>query len=156
MFSKTTEYALRAVIHIAANSSEERKLSLDEISTAIDSPRSFTAKILQVLTGKGKLISSVRGPSGGYYITEKQLQLPIRSILQAMDEDKRLVRCVIGLQECSETRPCPLHAKYKLIKAQLISMFDDKTIQQLVAEMEKGSMVISNRKKKLRIQTSPT
>lgn len=148
MFSKTTEYALRAVIHIAANSSEETKLSLDEISAAIDSPRSFTAKILQVLTGKGKLISSVRGPNGGFYITDKQLQLPIRAILHAMDEDKRLVRCVIGLQECSETRPCPLHSKYKSIKAQLISMFEDKTISQLVEEMEKGSTVITNRKRR--------
>jgi Rrf2 family transcriptional regulator, iron-sulfur cluster assembly transcription factor len=148
MFSKTTEYALRAVIHIAANSSEEKKLSLDEISAAIDSPRSFTAKILQVLTGKGKMISSVRGPSGGFYITEKQLQLPIRAILHAMDEDKRLVKCVIGLQECSETRPCPLHSKYKSIKAQLISMFEDKTILQLADEMEKGATVITNRKRR--------
>jgi Rrf2 family protein len=147
MFSKTTEYALRAVIHIAANSSEENKLSLDEISAAIDSPRSFTAKILQVLTGKRKLISSVRGPNGGFFITEKQLQLPIRFILHAMDEDKRLVRCVIGLQECSETRPCPLHSKYKSIKAQLISMFEDKTILQLVDEMGKGATVITNRKR---------
>jgi Rrf2 family transcriptional regulator, iron-sulfur cluster assembly transcription factor len=148
MFSKTTEYALRAVIHIAANSSEEKKLSLEEIAAAIDSPRSFTAKILQVLTGKGKVVSSVRGPSGGFYITEKQIQLPIRAILHAMDEDKRLVKCVIGLQECSETRPCPLHSKYKSIKAQLISMFEDKTIRQLIDEMEKGSTVITNRKRR--------
>jgi Rrf2 family protein len=148
MFSKTTEYALRAVIHIAANSSEEKKLSLEEISTAIDSPRSFTAKILQVLTGERNLISSVRGPSGGFYITEKQLQLPIRAVLHAMDEDKRLMKCVIGLHECSETRPCPLHSKYKSIKAQLISMFEDKTIIQLAQEMERGSTVITNRKRR--------
>jgi Rrf2 family protein len=148
MFSKTTEYALRAVMHIAANSSEEKKLSLDEIAEAIDSPRSFTAKILQLLTGEGGLISSTRGPSGGFFITDKQLQKPVRSILQAMDEDRKLVKCVIGLSECSEARPCPLHAKYKSIKAQLISMFDDKTIGQLVIEMEKSSTVVSNRKRK--------
>ncbi|HLO82289.1 MAG TPA: Rrf2 family transcriptional regulator [Chitinophagaceae bacterium] len=148
MFSKTTEYALRAVMHIAANSSEEKKLSLGEIAEAIDSPRSFTAKILQLLTGEGGLISSTRGPSGGFFITDKQLQKPVRSILQAMDEDRKLVKCVIGLSECSEVRPCPLHAKYKSIKAQLISMFEDKTIGQLVIEMEKSSTVVNNRKRK--------
>lgn len=148
MFSKTTEYALRAVIHIAANSSADNKLSLEEISEAIDSPKSFTAKILQVLTGEGGLISSTRGPSGGFFITDKQMQKPMRSILQAMDEDKRLVKCVIGLSECSEVRPCPLHSKYKSIKAQLIAMFDDKTIAQLVSEMEKSSTVINNRKRR--------
>lgn len=148
MFSKTTEYALRAVIHIAAKSSEGDKLSLDDVAEAIDSPRSFTAKILQVLTGDCRLVSSMRGPSGGFYMTELQIRQPIRAVLQAMDEDQRLVKCVIGLAECSESRPCPLHSKYKSIKAQLISMFDDKTIAQLADEIEKGTTVISNRKRK--------
>ena len=50
MFSKSTEYALRATIYIAQKSSEENKLGIKEISEAIDSPQSFTAKILQSLT----------------------------------------------------------------------------------------------------------
>ncbi|MBK6992081.1 MAG: Rrf2 family transcriptional regulator [Chitinophagaceae bacterium] len=50
MFSKATEYALRATIFIAQKSTEETKLSIDDIAKAIDSPKSFTAKILQQLT----------------------------------------------------------------------------------------------------------
>jgi DNA-binding IscR family transcriptional regulator len=50
MFSKSTEYALRATIYIAQRGSVENKLSLQEIAEAIDSPPSFTAKILQSLT----------------------------------------------------------------------------------------------------------
>jgi len=49
MFSKATEYALRATIYIAQKSSVDKKLSLTEIAQAIDSPPSFTAKILQLL-----------------------------------------------------------------------------------------------------------
>ena len=70
MFSKATEYALRATIYIAQKSSEENKLSIEEISTAIDSPQSFTAKILQSLT-RENVISAVRGPNGGFFISEK-------------------------------------------------------------------------------------
>jgi len=69
MFSKTTEYALRAVIYIAQKGTEDNKLGLAEIAKAIRSPRSFTAKILQQLTTGGKIISSVRGPGGGFYIS---------------------------------------------------------------------------------------
>ena len=63
MFSKATEYALRATIFLAQKSSEENKLGIDEIATAIDSPKSFTAKILQQLTKDNRVVSSVRGRS---------------------------------------------------------------------------------------------
>ena len=60
MFSKATEYALRATIFIAQKCEDDRKLSLDEIATAIDSPRPFTAKIMQLLTKDGMLVSSTQ------------------------------------------------------------------------------------------------
>jgi Rrf2 family iron-sulfur cluster assembly transcriptional regulator len=62
MFSKSTEYALRAVIYIAREGTKDSKLGIAEIAASIDSPRSFTAKILQLLTADNKIISSVRGP----------------------------------------------------------------------------------------------
>jgi Rrf2 family transcriptional regulator, iron-sulfur cluster assembly transcription factor len=54
MFSKATEYALRATIYIAQKSSTEHKIGLEEIAKAIDSPASFTAKILQAHERKSK------------------------------------------------------------------------------------------------------
>ena len=70
MFSKTTEYALRATIYIAQKGTIDKKLGIDEIANAIDSPKPFTAKILQLLT-KDKVLHSTRGPNGGFYITDK-------------------------------------------------------------------------------------
>lgn len=144
MFSKATEYALRATIHIAKNSSEEKKLGIEEIAKSIDSPKSFTAKILQLLAKDNKIISSVRGPNGGFFITEKAKKLPVRSILVAMGESEVLDKCVLGLNKCSEIKPCPMHVKYKVIKAQIIKLFESKTIQHLVNEMDNGANLISN------------
>lgn len=140
MFSKATEYALRATIYIAKKSTEEKKLGIEEISRAIDSPQSFTAKILQALTKDNKVVSSVRGPNGGFFITEKTKKLPVRSILQAMGEDEVLEKCVLGLKMCSEIQPCPMHAQYKSIKQQLIKLFVTKTIQQLAADIKDGEV----------------
>lgn len=144
MFSKATEYALRATIHIAKNSSEEKKLGIEEIAKSIDSPKSFTAKILQLLAKDNKIISSVRGPNGGFFITEKAKKLPVRSILVAMGESEVLDKCVLGLNKCSEIKPCPMHVKYKVIKAQIVKLFESKTIQHLVNEMDNGANLISN------------
>jgi len=146
MFSKATEYALRATIFLAQKSSEEHKMGIEEIAIAIDSPKPFTAKILQLLTKDNKIISSVRGPNGGFYISTKAKKLPVRSILEAMGEDKILEKCVMGLKICSETQPCPMHAQYKNIKKQLISLFTNKTIQQLAAEISDGVIFINNKK----------
>ena len=147
MFSKATEYALRATIYIAQKSSEENKISIDEISKAIDSPQSFTAKILQALTKNNKIVSSVRGPNGGFYISEKAKKLPVRTILKAMGEDEVLEKCVLGLKQCNEAQPCPMHAQYKPIRKQLTELFVTKTIQQLATDIKDGVVFLSNKKR---------
>ncbi len=152
MFSKATEYALRATIYIAKNSREEKKIGIDEIAKAIDSPQSFTAKILQALTRDGNLVSSVRGPNGGFFLTEDAKKLPVCSVLQAMGEDDILEKCVLGLKKCSEVQPCPMHAQYKIIKQLLIQLFVTKTIQQLADEIKDGEVYINNTKSRSKVR----
>lgn len=147
MFSKATEYAIRATIFLAQKSSEENKMGIDEISRAIDSPRSFTAKIMQLLTKDNKVVSSVRGPHGGFFLSAKAKKLPVRSILVAMGEETILEKCVMGLKLCSEVQPCPLHAQYKIIKKQLLNLFIEKNIEQLAEEINDGVVFINNKKK---------
>ena len=147
MFSKTCEYALRATIYIAQKSSGDKKIGITEIAKAIDSPQHFTAKILQSLTGYN-VVSSIKGPNGGFFITDKQKQLPVRTVLQALDEDSVLQKCVLGLNECSENKPCPMHAQYKIIKQQLVQLFESKTIRDLATDISTGAAFINNRKMK--------
>ena len=144
MFSKATEYALRATIYLAQKSSAHKKISIEEIARSIDSPRPFTAKILQALSKDNMVISSARGPNGGFYITEKTKKLSARIILQAMGEEERLEKCVLGLKQCSEIQPCPMHAQYKTIRKQIKELFVAKTIQQLAAEIKDGVVFINN------------
>lgn len=76
MFSKACEYAIRAVIYISIRSIAGSKLSIKEIAKEIDSPLHFTAKILQTLSREG-IISSIKGPNGGFYINQKQSPSPL-------------------------------------------------------------------------------
>ena len=147
MFSKSTEYALRATIYIAQKSSKDKKIGITEVAKAIDSPQSFTAKILQLLAKDNKVVSSITGPHGGFYMTKKAKSLPVRAILDAMGEDKILDRCVLGLAKCSDNKPCPMHSKYKIIKEQLIDLFEVETIGELASDAKSGGVFISNKKK---------
>lgn len=149
MFSKATEYALRATIYIAQKSSGKNKVRLEEIAKAIDSPVSFTAKILQELRKDNAIIQSVSGPNGGFYMNEKALKLPVRAVLRVMGEDEKLDKCVLGLARCSEIKPCPMHSRYKLIKKQLIELFETETIQHLADNTQGGAFLntLNERKK---------
>lgn len=147
MFSKATEYALRATIFIAEKGTKNNKISIEEIAKAIDSPRPFTAKILQSLS-KGNVISSAKGPNGGFYITHKSLKLPAKAILEAIEKEDTLNRCILGLHNCSETNPCPMHAEYKSIRLQLNNLFHKKTIQSLADKMKENNIFINNSKDK--------
>ena len=49
MFSKTCEYAIRATIYIASESSAGKRCGIRDIARKIESPEPFTAKILQRL-----------------------------------------------------------------------------------------------------------
>lgn len=142
MFSKSTEYALRATLYIAQKGSEEKKIGIEEVAKAIGSPRSFTAKILQALAKDNKIISSVSGPHGGFYLNEKNKLLPVRAILEAMGEDEIFDKCVLGLEKCSEAKPCPMHSKYKIIKKQLKHLFETETIFYLANEIKAGEVFI--------------
>ena len=144
MFSKTAEYALRATIYIAQKGTVDNKLSITEISSAIDSPQSFTAKILQLLTKDNRVVSSARGPNGGFYMKDAAMKLPVLSVLQAVNEDYVLRKCVLGLKECSGDNPCPMHSEYKSIRAKLTNLFEKKTIQQLANETSKENVFINN------------
>ncbi len=146
MLSKSAEYALRAVMLIAQKSTEKKKMSLKEIAKAIGSPQAYTAKILQQLTTGVGIVQSVRGPNGGFYITDEAKMFPISSILNAIGGCEWLNTCILGLSDCSEKRPCPLHSQYKHIKPKLISMFENRTIADLVKETAKEGIVLSSKK----------
>ncbi len=144
MFSKSTEYALRAIIYLAQKSSVDHKIGITELSAAIDSPKSFTAKILQKLTKGNLLISSVTGPSGGFFLTEQAKTKSLLHVLTLLEDEGIITGCILGLKECSEKNPCPMHSEYKKIKPQLLDMMDHKTIAELASEMKDPRVVIHN------------
>jgi DNA-binding IscR family transcriptional regulator len=63
MFSKSSEYAIRAAIYISAESSDDKKVSISEICEHILAPQHFTAKIMQILT-RHNIVSSRKGVNG--------------------------------------------------------------------------------------------
>src|SRR5437899_2015725 len=111
MFSKTCEYAIRAVLFIAQRSGEGTRVGIREIAKGIDSPEHFIAKILQDLSRKG-LVQSQKGPNGGFYLDNSSLRYSLADIVKTIDGDRIFSGCALGLKQCSEAKPCPLHHEF--------------------------------------------
>ena len=132
MFSKSTEYALRATIFIARQSSIHKKVNIREIAEGIGAPKYFTAKILQQLSNKNvQIVSSISGPAGGFFIKEEASKRPIYNVIEAMQETHIIEDCVLGLPNCNEKTPCSMYKPYKDVKKALLSIFKDKSIQEI-------------------------
>ena len=138
MFSKACEYGIRAAIYIASESLEGNWVSLKDIARKIDSPEAFTAKILQILTGKG-IVGSSRGAGGGFYIEKSQMaDIKLEQIVQAIDGDKIYNGCGLGLHECNEDHPCPVHFKFRDIRAGLQQMLSKTSLEELAMGISSG------------------
>ncbi|WP_158209332.1 RrF2 family transcriptional regulator [Myroides phaeus] len=138
MFSKACEYAIRSVIFITVSSMKAERVGFKEIAKEIDAPEAFTAKILQKLSKSG-IIDSVKGVGGGFEIPVYRLdQIKLCEVVNVIDGDAIYKGCGLGLAECSEVHPCPVHEKFKLIREGLRKMLETTTLKELAKGTKSG------------------
>ncbi len=138
MFSKACEYGIRAAVFIASQSVQSRKVGLKEVAKEIDSPESYTSKILQKLV-KSDVIISEKGPTGGFSIEYQKLNIiKLESVVVAIDGDQIFRGCGLGLKQCNANKPCPLHDKFKEVRDRLQNLLETTTVLELAEKLEYG------------------
>lgn len=144
MFSKTCEYAIRATIFITRESKDGRRVGAKEIADGIDSPAHFIAKILQDLSKRG-IVQSSKGPTGGFYMDADALNHTLADVVIAIDGDNLFKGCVLGLSECSEKKPCPMHFEFKRIRKELHTVLTRTKLGELQDNLEVSTFYLSRR-----------
>lgn len=138
MFSKACEYGIRATLYVALKSLDNERVSLKDIAKKIDSPEAFTAKILQQLA-RNNIIDSVKGPSGGFQIEKDKIDsIKLIKIVSTIDGDAIFNGCGLGLKQCDEQFPCPVHNKFKKIRNDLKGMLENTSIYELASGLDVG------------------
>jgi len=136
MLSKACEYAIKAVVHIAHKSQNDERVGLKAIAAAIDSPEAFTGKIMQQLSRSG-IVQSIKGPSGGFWMNEdSRKRVNIRDIVEVIDGDKLYVNCCLGLKQCDDDHPCPVHNQYTKIRRAVIKMHTSTRVEGLANKLD--------------------
>lgn len=137
MFSHTCKTAVKAVIFLATKYEVGEKAGIKEIAAYIDASEHTVGKMLQTLV-KQDVIKSLKGPAGGFYISDSQLQQPIVNIVEAIDGNRVFRTCGLGLSKCSATHPCPIHNEYKEAREIIEKIFRTKKVEDLREPVNNG------------------
>lgn len=141
MFSKACEYGIRAIVYIASETDDSRKVGIIEVCQHIGAPLHFTAKIMQTFTRK-QIVNSQKGVNGGFYLDSSQRKKSLKEIVEAIDGGKIFTGCGLGLKECSEVKPCPIHDQFKEVRNRLNLMMQNTSIQELAEKLKSGQSVL--------------
>lgn len=143
MLSNTCKYAIRAVIYLALNAEGEKKIGIKKISEDLTIPTPFLGKILQILA-KNKILSSTKGPHGGFGIGRNPEKIKLMDIVTIIDGMDHFEMCGIGLHTCSEQGVhCAIHSKYSPLRDQIKTLFENQTVSGLVDDIREGKQKIN-------------
>ena len=134
IFSSPVQYAIRAMTYLGGQ--EVGKLcSIRDISRAAVIPLPYLAKIVNRLARR-KLLRSKRGPLGGVMLGRPASRITVGDIVDAMGCHLQTKQCLLGLAECSDQTPCPVHESWKQVRQTLSLALHEKTVRDLVHTAE--------------------
>ena len=142
LYSRPCEYALRALTHISLNLDMEL-IRAQEIAEAENLPAPFLAKLLQQLARSGVLVS-VKGPKGGFGLARPPQEISLMEVVSAVDGEEGFKRCAVGLAECTDETPCPLHDTWKPFRLQILDYMSGRSLADLAEAMDAKKKTISN------------
>lgn len=127
--TRAADYAVRVMVHLAASSPHQR-VSLPAIVEATGAPDSFLSKILQALS-RARLISSRRGPSGGFQIAGRGRHASMRDVVEAIDGPIILNVCLSEKRACPRKNWCPAHPVWVKAQVALLEVLSSALIRDM-------------------------
>jgi Rrf2 family protein len=125
--TRQADYAVRAVLNVAKLEEGER-LATSVIAEEENIPLPFLAKIVSQLSVKG-ILDAMRGASGGVRLARPPAEITLLEVIEAIDGEISLNRCVLNEEACTSTDSCPVHevwcdAQRDLVRRLELTRFD--------------------------------
>jgi len=135
--TRAADYAVRVMVYLAGNPAGVRA-SLPQIVKATGAPESFLSKVLQGLT-RARLITSRRGPSGGFEISTIGRLASMRNVVEAIDGPISLNVCVSQRRSCPRKSWCPAHPVWVKAQEALLGVLSTA----MISDMASGDMYLT-------------
>jgi Rrf2 family protein len=135
--TRASDYAVRVIMYMAILP-QGTVVRMKTLATEVAVPESFLAKVLQVLTRSGFLVSR-RGPEGGFELPPNTLQATILDIVNAVDGPVQLNVCLGESGNCDLRNWCPAYPIWAEAQIAMLSVLSRETISDMVRNVPKAS-----------------
>lgn len=132
--STRARYALRAMVDLAQHC-DERPVSRRDIARRQDISPHYMEQLFAKLRDAG-LIDAVRGPGGGYLLSQKPEEITVGTVIRAVDEVLTPVPCLRPDSPllCERAPTCVTRGLWKELEQRTDEFLDSKTIGDLCEE----------------------
>jgi len=134
LIRRNTEYAIRALVHLAGSPGEVVKAG--EIAQAQDIPPDFLQKVLQKLTRAG-LVVSHRGVQGGFSLGRAPEAISVLEVVTVMQGKPAVNKCFLG-DGCPRAPACRLKKSWLQMEEKLVSFFAGVSLKDLADQVWGG------------------
>lgn len=143
--STKAQYAVRALVDLSLHS-EGRPVALKEIAQREDIPLNYLEQLFFRLK-KGGIVTSVRGPGGGYLLARCSSQILVGEIIATVEEPLNPVSCLDGAESsCSRVSRCVTHNVWKELGERIRLFLDSINLEDLTREARAKSGVLTGEK----------
>jgi len=142
MLTKSTEYAIRALIYVQLQNWKQRRPGVSEIATEIEAPTAFTAKILHLLSSRS-ILESMKGRGGGFFFADDASEISLYQVIILIEGDRLFTKCGFGLKNCNDEKPCPVHDRYAKLRSELLAMAQAETVGSLAEKISQGKATLN-------------
>ncbi len=129
LLTRDTDYAIRAICCIAGRKKDI--VSVTDLSNHLNMPRSFSRKILQVLSNMG-LLKSLKGVGGGFSLAKRADKISIFDIMVIFQGPFQLTQHVFRGKICPHIKKCILKKELDKIEKQVIHKLKSIKISSLI------------------------
>jgi Rrf2 family iron-sulfur cluster assembly transcriptional regulator len=129
-------YALRAILALAKLGGEDDPVSINTLSDRENISPVFLEQIFFKLRRAG-IVSSVRGPGGGFYFARPLGSITIKEILDVAGEDLNLSFCDKHVENCERLGTCLSHPIWANVTELVNDYFRSVTLASILNQQNK-------------------
>ena len=134
-FSAQEEYGIRCLIRIAKAHTDNKGMTIPEISQAEELSHHNVAKLLRILRING-FLDSERGQAGGYTLSKPPNEIKIRDVLVALGGklfDDNFCLAHTGVSTiCTNSIDCSTRSLWRIIQEAVDSVLSDFTLEDML------------------------
>lgn len=124
-------YAVTAMLDLSLHDGNG-PVSLVEISERQDISLSYLEQLFSKLRRQG-LVTSMRGPGGGYSLSRSPAEIAVSQIIMAVDENLDVTNCGNASSGChQDNKRCLTHNLWMDLSNRIQSFLDDISLQNLM------------------------